>query len=221
MKRTDADIQRAVLRELERDTRVTATEIGVVVSAGVVTLTGVVSSLAERLAAQDAAHRVAEVLDVANDIEVRALGEGKRSDAEIARAVRHALEWDAFVPETRIRSTVSEGWVTLEGDVDHFQQRADAERAVVHLTGVRGITNAIEIDATLPVLPYRLETAIETALERHAKREARRITLEIEDGRVTVFGDVGSWSEKQAVLGAVKGTPGVHVVDDRLQVERM
>ena len=218
MKKKDSEIQQAVLRELKWDTRVEETDIGVEVDAGVVTLTGKVSSWAKRTAAQEAAHRVGGVLDVANDIKVKVPGSVGRTDTDIAHAVRHALEWDVFVPEARIRSTVSDGWVTLEGDVDYWSQREDAARAVHNLSGVRGVANRIEI--TPPkVVTHDLRRSIEEALERQAKREARRIDLDVRDGRVSVSGVVHSWAERQAVVGAARGTPGVRSVDDHLSLE--
>lgn len=217
MKRTDSEIQQAVLRELKWDTRVEETEVGVEVSSGVVTLTGTVSSWAKRTAAEEAAHRVIGVLDVANDIQVKIPGSAGRTDTDIARSVRHALEWDVFVPEQRIRSTVSDGWVTLEGDVDFWSQREDAERAICNLSGVRGVSNKIEIKPAL-VDPDEVRTSIEDALERQAEREASRIDLKVQDGQVIVSGIVRSWAEKNAVIGAAKGTPGVRSIDDRLQI---
>jgi osmotically-inducible protein OsmY len=144
-KKTDAEIQQDVLRELKWDTRVAETEIGVEVDSGVVTLTGTVGHWAKRFTAAEAAHRVHGVLDVANDITVRLAGTPGRTDTEIARAVRQALEWDVFVPDTRIQSTVSDGAVTLRGDVDNWSQWQDAERAVRNLSGVRVVTNLIEV----------------------------------------------------------------------------
>ena len=113
--KSDKHIHQDVLRELRWDSRVEETEVGVEVDQGVVTLTGTVASYAKKLAAQDAAHRVTGVLDVANDIRVRMPGSPGHTDTEIAQAVRHALKWDALVPHTRIMSTVEDGWVTLEG----------------------------------------------------------------------------------------------------------
>ena len=84
MKKTDSQIQQAVLRELKWDTRVEETDVGVEVDAGVVTLTGTVSSWAKRFAAQEAAHRVAGVLDVANDIQVKLPSDKHRNDTEIS-----------------------------------------------------------------------------------------------------------------------------------------
>lgn len=218
MKKTDSEIQQAVLREFKWDTRVEETDVGVEVDAGVVTLTGTVSSWAKRMAAQEAAHRVAGVLDVANDVQVKVPGSPGRTDTDIARAVRQALEWDVFVPEARIRSTVSDGWVTLEGDVDYWSQREDAERAIRNLAGVRGVSSKIEIKPP-KVVPYDVRKSIEDALERQAEREAKRIDLDVQDGRVSLSGIVHSWAEKQAVIGAAKGTPGVWSVDDHLRIK--
>lgn len=214
---SDARIQDDVLRELKWDQRVKETEVGVEVHDGVVTLTGTVDNWAKRRAAQDAAHRVKGVLDVANDIEVRWLGGEGESDTEIAQAVRHALVWDVFVPDDAIVSTVSRGWVTLEGNVETWSQRDAAEAAIRNLTHVHGVINKIIVEP-MPVFPGEVRRAIEEALERRAEREAGRIAVEVEDGRVTLSGMVNSWQEKQTVLGAAKGTAGVRTVDDRLQV---
>jgi osmotically-inducible protein OsmY len=155
-------------------------------------------------------------LDVANDVEVKLPGDSRRTDTEIAQVLRLALAWDVLVPEKRIRSTVSDGWVILEGDVDAWTQREDAERAVRNLSGVRGITNKIAIKPST-VAPQDIERAIESALARRAQREAGNLVLEVHEGRVTLSGAVGSWSEKQAVIAAVKGTHGVRSVDERLR----
>jgi osmotically-inducible protein OsmY len=153
MKKTDAEIQKDVLAELEWDTRVRETDVGVAVDRGIVTLSGKVDSQAKREAAQEAAHRVAGVLDVANDLELQLPGDGPRSDTDIARAVRDSLEWDVLVPDARIRSTVCNGEVTLEGDVDLDKQRADAERAVRPLLGVTRVINRLKVLSSREVAP--------------------------------------------------------------------
>ena len=200
------------------DSRIGWSEIGVEVIDGVVTLTGVVSSYAKKLAAQEAAHRISGVLDVANDVEVRPDGVFVRSDADIARAVRHILEWDALVPDERIKSTVSDGWVTLEGDVDFWHQREDAERTVLRLEGVIGVLNEITVPPK-SVDPMELREEIEYALERRADREAERLRIEVNDGAVDLFGRVHSWQEKRAVLGSISHAPGVCAVRDHLRVD--
>jgi osmotically-inducible protein OsmY len=216
--KTDGELQRAVLEELRWDTRVDEAEIGVAVVGGVVTLTGTVASWAKKLAAQEAAHRVAGVLDVANDIEVHPTGLPSHSDAAVAHAVRAALEWDVRVPQERIRSTVTAGLVVLEGTVESLQQREDAERAIRHLRGVAGVVNRLQVHAPA-VSSERVRAAIEGALERRALREADRIGVAVEDGTVTVSGRAFSWLEKRAILGAAGHAPGVREVVDNVRID--
>src|SRR4030081_3012654 len=94
--RTDAQIQQEVLAELKWEPRLAPNEVGVIVKDGIVTLTGWVDSYTKRWAAEDAAHRVKGVKAVANEIEVRLSKADERIDADIAKAVVRALEWDAF-----------------------------------------------------------------------------------------------------------------------------
>jgi Predicted periplasmic or secreted lipoprotein len=215
--KSDRQIQQDVLRELRWDSRVADTDVGVEVDKGIVTLTGTVNSYAKRLAAREAAHRVSGVLDVAEDIQVKSPGTLERNDTEIARAVRVALTWDAFVAEEKIRSTVTDGFVTLEGEVSTLREKEDAEAAIRNLAGVQGVRNRLFV-AAVKADPVKLRESIEEALERRAEREAERIRVRVEDGTVVLEGKVRTWPEKQAILGAVSHAPGVREVKDKLTV---
>lgn len=214
--KTDEELKHAVTAELRWDNRVDETEIGVAVTNGVVTLTGTVNSFAKKLAAQDAVHRVAGVMDVANDIKVKTLGAGVQDDTEIARAVRHALEWDVWVHDQAIQTTVSDGWVTLEGEVESLTEHEDAERAVNKLVGVRGVTNKLVV--VPKVTTANVHSLIREALERRADHEAKHIEVTIREGVVTLSGKVRSYGEKRAILGAVSHAPGVNAVNDQLLI---
>jgi osmotically-inducible protein OsmY len=216
-RKTDSEIKQQVQRELLWDSRLSSADISVAVNDGVVALTGTVANYARKLAAQEAAHRIYGVLDVANDIEVRANGRA-RTDTAIAKAVRHALEWDTLVPEDRIQSTVSEGWVMLEGDVNVWREREDAENAVLNLSGVIGVINKIQVKPP-KVKPEELRAQIEDALERRADREAERLRVEVKDGLVDLWGRVHSWQEKRAVIGSISHAPGVRQVQDHLRID--
>ncbi|HEY8925303.1 MAG TPA: BON domain-containing protein [Polyangia bacterium] len=213
-RKPDLDIQQDVARELAWDTRVSPTEVGIAVKGGVVTLSGAVDSWAKLRSAEAAAHRVSGVLDVANELVVELPGDSHRSDGQIAQAVRQALEMDITVPDRQIHSTVSRGVVTLTGVVSCWSARADAERAIDHLAGVKRVINHLEIEPK-PVDVAEAHQAIERALESHADREAAHIRLKVVDGTVKVSGVAHSWQERDAILGAVRGTRGVgQVVND-------
>jgi osmotically-inducible protein OsmY len=216
--RTDAQIKTDVLNELKWDPSVEETEVGVQVKSGIVTLTGNISAYPKKLAARDAAHRVYGVLDVVDDMHVKIPTVWERTDEDVAKAVRNALKWDVLVPDDRITSTVSGGAVTLQGGVDTWMQRYDAERAVHRLTGVKGVINQITVSAPM-VDPSKIKREIEEALERQTEREAKRIGVAVRDGVVTLNGTLRSWGEKNAVERAVSYATGVRRVDDRTTVD--
>lgn len=216
--RSDVDIQEDVLKEFRWDTRFDKAQVGVTVRNGVVVLTGTVESYGKKRAASDVAHRGAGVLDVANDLDVKIAGEIGKTDLEIAKAVRHALEWDVFVPDQKIRSTVTNGWVTLEGEVEYLREREDAGLVVRNLAGVKAVTNSLLVHGKT-TQPAELRKKIEEALERRAERDVEKITIEVADGKVTLTGRVRSWPDKQAVLGTVSHAPGVVHVQDNLRVD--
>ena len=216
--KSDSQIKTDVLNELKWDSRVDETDVGVQVKEGIITLVGSVDVYAKKIAAREAAHRVHGVLDVVDELQVKVAGVGGATDTDIARAVRDALEWDAFVPDEKISSTVSLGIVTLEGVVPTWSQRADADRVVRGLTGVRGVINQITVMAKA-VDSSRIKADIEDALERQAEREARRIGVSVKDGVVMLTGRVRSWVEKDTIDRVVGFAPGVRRVDDRLVVD--
>ena len=218
--RTDGEILEDVLREFAWDTRIDERDFDVRVREGVVTLTGEADSLSRKLAAVRAAHRVRGVLDVVDEIEVRPSHPLGTTDADLARAVRHALEWDVFVDDKKIRSTVSEGVVVLEGEVDYITEREDAARAVRDLKGVRSVLNRIHVrPAAAATDTARLHRAIAEALERRAEREAERIEVQLRDGEATLTGRVHSWQERASIVGTVSHAPGVRSVCDLLRVD--
>lgn len=214
--KSDAELDRAVTKELEWDPRVDSKALAVSVKNGVVTLAGFVDSYAKKLAACEAAHAVEGVLDVADQIQVKPAGTHK-PDAEISQAVRSALAWDVFVPDERIRSTVSNGWVTLEGEVDFAHERADAGRAIERLHGVRGVSNLIAVKPA-KADASQVRGAIEGALSRRAQREAKSIAIKVENGVVRLSGTAQSKAEKLAIERVAQNTPGVTRVENAIVV---
>lgn len=212
--KTDAQIKSDVLEELEWEPAVTSTDIGVIVKEGVVTLTGHLRTLPEKLAAERAAQRVSGVRALVVELEVQLGADHARSDTDIAAAVNHVLAWTTAVPDTALHVMVEKGWVSLEGQVDWAYQRNAAEKAVQGLLGVVGVHNRIRVKPRIASVD--IQRGIERALTRHAEREARHMQVQVEGSRVTLRGTVSSWAERQVAQGAAWSAPGVTGVNNEL-----
>jgi len=215
--KTDRQLKQEVEQELEWDPAVTATDIGVEVMNGVVTLSGHPPSFAEKLAAEKAAQRVAGVKAVVVEIEVRLPKHDEHSDEDVASAVHAILHWTAGLPDDSVKVQVEKGWVTLTGAVDWAYQRHTVARAVGQMRGVRGLTNAIEVRRK--VASDQISKNIEQAMQRHAEREVKHIGVDVKDGTVTLTGKVGSYAERKLARGVAWSAPGVCAVVDDLVVE--
>jgi osmotically-inducible protein OsmY len=214
--KTDEELQRDVRIALLWEPSVTATHVGVSVKDGVVTLTGHVPSYVEKVGAERAAKRVEGVKAVANEIDVKLPESSRRTDQDIAVAAVNALNSKLFVPADRIKVTVSNGWIILEGDVKWQFQRRAAERAVRNLPGVRGISDNIKISSR--VSPPQLQSKIEAALKRQAVLDAQRISVDVNGNEVVLRGTVRSWSEKQEAERTAWSAPGVMSVNSQIVV---
>jgi osmotically-inducible protein OsmY len=214
---TDSALRDDVLHELEWEPSVDAAHIGVAVKDGIVTLTGTVTSYAEKFAAENAAKRVYGVRAVVNEIEVKLPGSSVRTDEDIARDCVNAIKANISIPDGKVKVTVSSGWVTLEGQVDWQYQKDAAENAMRYIRGVRGVTNLITVKPR--VSPEEIKAKIEEALKRTAELDARRITVEVDGGKVILRGSVRSWAEREAAEREAWAAPGVYSVEDLITVE--
>jgi osmotically-inducible protein OsmY len=213
---TDKDLKLHVQSALDWEPSLDASDIGVSVDEGVVTLRGNVTSYPEKVAAERAALKVYGIKGVANDLTVHLVGDFERTDTEIAQAAVAALKWNTVVPADRVTITVTNGWLTLHGTLDWQYQKDAAARTVRDLRGVKGVSNDVAVQPRVKTIDVR--DKIEAAFKRSAEIDARRINVTASDGRVVLSGNVHSWAERQEAERAAWAAPGVKQVDDRLTV---
>ena len=213
--KSDSALRRDVERELEWEPSIDERRIGVSAIDGVVTLTGEVSTYAEKLEAERTVERVAGVRGVVNELKVQLAGE--YSDTDIAKAAVAALRSDVTVPADRVKVKVDKGWVTLTGDVYGDFQRRAAERAVRNLPGVRGVSNLIAIKTRAE--PHDVKQKIEETLQRAAAFDAKNIDVIVTGGEVTLRGTVRSFLERYEAEKAAWAAPGVTMVHNEITVD--
>jgi osmotically-inducible protein OsmY len=216
MATTDETIQQDTLNELKWESRIQPNEIGVTAKDGVVTLTGTVDTYIKKRAAEQATFRVHGVKAVANDIQVRLPSMSERTDTDLARAAREALQMDIEVPANQVKVTVSNGWVTLDGEVEHGFQMQASERTVHRLAGVTGVSNLITVKPRVSLGEVKQD--IEQALVRNARTDARNIQVEVEGRKVILRGRVPSFAEKEAAELTAWAEPGVTEIENQIAV---
>lgn len=215
--KSDAEITEQVVEELRWDCRTETSPIRVSVTEGVVTLSGQVRYYAVKRAAEEAAHRIAGVASVQDALTVLVPASEFRADFEIAEAVTSAFAWNVFIPAEKISVSILNGMVTLSGTVNCLSEQAEAERAVINLLGVKGITNALTVQAQA-IESAAVCAGIQSTLERQAVKDAPQVTVEMERGTVRLSGAVPSWNDRCALIAAAGFAYGVQQVMDDLKI---
>jgi osmotically-inducible protein OsmY len=214
--KSDLEIQQDVISQLKWEPFVKASEIGVSVKNGIVTLSGLVDSYSKKIAAETAVRKVSGVKAIAEDIQIGVSPTFKKTDTEIAESVLNALKWHSAVPEDKIRVKVEEGIVTLDGEVEWDYQRTSAKNAVSNLMGVRNVISNLTVKPK--ALVSEIEKKISAAFHRSATIDAEKISISVTGNKVILHGQVRSYAEKQDAEDAAWSAPGIGSVVSFLEM---
>lgn len=214
--KTDQELNRDVIAQLELDASIRDEDIAVRVKDGVATLAGTVDDYAQRWAAERALEHVHGVRAIVNDLVVKVPDHHARSDAEIAHAALNALRWDVQVPDPQITVKVADGWIMLEGELEWNYQRDAAGRAVRYLTGVKGVSNMLRLRKVASA--DDVKRRISEMLTRQAEIDSGQIAVQVSGHTVILRGAVRSLNEKRDAARAVWNIPGITKVENDIRV---
>lgn len=126
------------------------------------------------------------------------------------------MAWDTRLQGDDVKVKVKGGWVTLSGQVRSPPRREAALSDVKRLSGVVGVTNAVELRAS--PRPEDLKGRIEEALGRQAILQDAPIRVSAQGGEIVLSGVVHSWAERAAARETAWAAPGVVDVIDNLTI---
>jgi osmotically-inducible protein OsmY len=214
--REDHSLQAAVLDRLDMDPAINSSHIGVAARDGVVTLSGHVPSLFERVEAEKVAGSVRGVRAIVNLMSVELGGVSQTSDERLAQQAYSRLASNSSVPEDRLHLAVNNGVVTLHGDVDWPFQLDAALKDLQRLGAIRELHSDVVVRP--PVKPERVQEKIRDAFAQLAPLDAERIFATAEGSEVTLAGEVTSWHEKGLAESVAWSVPGVSRVINNILV---
>ena len=215
--KTNSELQKDVQDAIKWEPLLNAAEIGVTVKDGVVSLTGIVDCYAKKIEAENAAKKVVGVKALVENIKIKFPNSWLKTDVEVANEVLAALNSNLMIPDERLKVSVEEGWVTLEGNLPWNYQRVAAKNAVHLLMGVKGVTNNIKIKSERRDAIEQID--VENALARSLSLDARDIKVEVKGTTVTLMGTVNSWYQKEEAARIAWNTPGIWFVNNELAVD--
>jgi osmotically-inducible protein OsmY len=209
----DLWMRHAVMRELDWDPRINASEVAATAKDGAVTLTGYIDTYAGKLAAERAAKRIRGVRAVANELIVRL--RVARTDSDIAADVAHALRVNAAIPET-VQAAVHHAVVTLTGEAMWVFQAREAERTVRHIKGVHAVHNYVTVVSR--AIATDVQHRIIEALHHNANVDANRIAVKVAGDTAELSGTVDTWLQRETAERTAANAPGVRCVNNHLVV---
>jgi osmotically-inducible protein OsmY len=218
--RSDGQIRRDIIDELQSEPTIDATSIGVHVKDGVVTLVGRADGEGDKWLMEAAAQRIAGVKSLAGALEISVPEPGMRTDDDIRRECEHALGMTVPGANHAIEVMVSSGWVTLSGTVSWGYERWAVEEIVSTLMGVNGVNGQITVRPL--VVHEDVRANINAALCAYPALQASEIDIKVERNRVTLSGRIHSLAQRRAATNASRSTQGVkNVIDQTILVSEV
>jgi osmotically-inducible protein OsmY len=152
--------------------------------------------------------------DITNEFKEVA-GEGKiPSDIELTQSVQAAIRRSALASDT-VRAVVRNGWLILDGEVEGPMQKRAAEDTVRGLTGIRGMSNNIQI--ICDTIARRVSQKIDETLTLGARLSAHRVSVMARDHTIILSGFVRTNQEREDAEAAAWAVPGVAEVINRIR----
>jgi osmotically-inducible protein OsmY len=145
-----------------------------------------------------------------------------KNDVKIKEDVLEQIKWNPLLTSSEIKVAVRNGIVTLSGQVDSYLKKTEAEKEAKKVAGVRALAEDIQVN----LKPYLEKTdteiaeAVLIALKWHTSIPEAKIKVKVEDGIVTLEGEV-AWSyEREAPYHAVVQLAGVRNVINNITLHQ-
>jgi osmotically-inducible protein OsmY len=144
-----------------------------------------------------------------------------KTDLQLQQDVMNELKWEPTIRAAEIGVGVKDGVVTLSGNVDSLYKKWAAERVAARVFGVKAV--AEELKVSVPGAFKRADEdiarAVANILSWSVTVPQDQVKVQVQDGVVTLNGEVEAWYQKDAAEDAARKIIGVVFVDNRINIK--
>lgn len=211
---SNQSLQYVVQEALRWEPQLQGTQFGVIANNGVITLTGITDSYFKKMEAEKITKNIAGVRALIERIAVVVHDDHQQTDEEIGAKILSVYQSSFTIPDNKIKVTIENGWVTLEGKVHWNYQKNAAEDALYPIQGIRGISNLIQTQTNRD--SEIKKEFIEKAIKDSALLHDLNIEVTVDNRKVTLNGNVNTLYEKEEAERLAWNAKGVIAVDNAL-----
>jgi osmotically-inducible protein OsmY len=144
-----------------------------------------------------------------------------KTDAQLQQDVMNELKWEATIHAAEIGVAVKDGVVTLSGNVDSYGKKWAADRAAKRVYGVKAVTEEIKVTLAGPYkrLDKDIAKSATDVLDWNLWVPSHRLKVMVQDGWMTLSGDVDWYYQKQHAVDAVRHLIGVVGVTNLITIK--
>jgi osmotically-inducible protein OsmY len=145
-----------------------------------------------------------------------------RSNEDLQKDVQNAIKWEPLLHAAEIGVTVKDGIVTLTGTVDSYAKKVEAEDATKKVAGVKAVVEKIEIKFSNGYgkkTDNEIATEVVSAFKWNWEVPSDKVQVKVENGWVTLSGEVFWNYQKEAARLAVKNLMGVVGVTNSISIK--
>jgi osmotically-inducible protein OsmY len=144
-----------------------------------------------------------------------------KTNQDLAKDVQDAIQWEPLLRDTTIGVTALDGVITLTGNVDGYLKKSKAEDTAKRVTGVKAVVEEIEVVFKNSGDKTDNEIAVEVinAIKTNGLTPHDRIKVKVENGWVTLEGNVPWNYQKDAAWDAVRHLAGIKVLTNDVRIQ--
>lgn len=144
-----------------------------------------------------------------------------KTDKQIYNDITNKLSFQPEIQADNIAVSVNNGVVTLGGAVSQYSEKRATERAVQKVRGVKGIANEIKVESSPQYKRNDIDIAkaAVNALEWDMRVPHKNIKVLVEDGWLTLSGEVNWYHEKKCAELSVSALYGIKGVINQIEIK--